>query len=129
MLCTDDSSRNALNILPTYTDYFQLTTATLALNTCSVYVGGTIAGFVSGIITDRLGRKGAMLLGNVLTLLAVILQTAAQNIAMFVAARIIIGFGTGISGVACPTYLAEVSHYQHRTWVMALFNDCWYVGK
>ncbi|KAL5330311.1 hypothetical protein ACEPPN_003837 [Leptodophora sp. 'Broadleaf-Isolate-01'] len=36
----DGSMMNGLNILPSYTDYFELNTTTKALNTASVYLGG-----------------------------------------------------------------------------------------
>ncbi len=93
---------NGLNILPSYTDYFDLTTATLALNTASVWMGSTIAGVVYAKVPDWIGRKWALFFGAVLTVFGVILQTAAQNIAMFVVARVIIGLGTGASSIAAP---------------------------
>lgn len=45
-----------------------------------------------------IGRKNGLLAAALLTLFAAILQTASQNIAMFVVARILIGVGTGMSG-------------------------------
>jgi MFS family permease len=66
-----------LNILPSYTDYFSLTTTTLALNTASVWLGGCIAGFFYGIVTDAIGRKNALFVGALTTILGVVLQTAA----------------------------------------------------
>jgi hypothetical protein len=52
---------NALNILPSYTDYFTLTTATLALNTASVWMGSAIAGLMFAKVPDWLGRKWSLL--------------------------------------------------------------------
>jgi MFS family permease len=95
-----------LNILPSYTDYFSLTTTTLALNTASVWLGGCITGFY-GLVTDAIGRKNALLLAAIITIIGVILQTASQNIAMFVIARIIIGFGTAASASAGKWHLLE----------------------
>ncbi|RDW67628.1 MFS sugar transporter-like protein [Coleophoma cylindrospora] len=123
----DSSMMNNLNILPSYTDYFVLTTATTALNTSAVYIGGCIGGFVSGKIVD-LGRKPALLYGGILTLIAVVLQTAAQNVPMFVVARILLGLGTGITGTAASVYLSETTPYDKRAWTVGFFNDCWYVG-
>lgn len=86
---------NALNILPSYTDYFSLTTATIALNTAAVWLGATIAGLFWGKVTDYLGRKMSMYLASYLTIFAVILQASAQNIAWFTISRILIGLGKG----------------------------------
>jgi MFS family permease len=101
-----------LNILPSYTDYFSLTTVTLALNTSSVWIGGALAGLFYGRVTDIIGRRQALLWAAVLTIFAAILQAASQNIPMFVVARILIGFGTGASGIAgvfCPVAIRVLS--------------------
>lgn len=98
----DGSMMNALNILPSYTDYFELTTATLALNTAAVWLGAMISGLFYGKVVDWLGRKMGMCLAVLVTIVAVALQAAAQNIAMFTVARILIGIGTGMSGLAGP---------------------------
>ncbi|KAM5349670.1 hypothetical protein ACJ41O_006175 [Fusarium nematophilum] len=124
----DGSMMNALNILPSYTDYFHLTTATLALNTASVWVGSTLAGILLAKVPDLIGRKWALLAGAIITVVGVILQAAAQDIGMFIASRIIIGFGTGGSSIAGPVYLAETLPVQYRSWGLGLFYDFWYVG-
>ncbi|KAK0353842.1 hypothetical protein LTR91_009230 [Friedmanniomyces endolithicus] len=76
----DGSMLNGLNILPSYTDYFQLNAATTGLNTASVFIGSCLGPLVSGIMADRLGRRPAMFWGCIFTIVGVILQTAAQNI-------------------------------------------------
>ncbi|KAH7121407.1 MFS sugar transporter-like protein [Dactylonectria macrodidyma] len=124
----DGSMMNALNILPSYTDYFHLTTATLALNTASVWVGSTLAGILFAKVPDLIGRKWALFVGAIITVIGVVLQAAAQDIGMFIASRIIIGFGTGGSTVAGPVYLAETLPVQYRSWGLGLFYDFWYVG-
>ncbi|EXJ80600.1 hypothetical protein A1O3_06883 [Capronia epimyces CBS 606.96] len=125
--CT--SMMNALNILPSYTDYFTLTTATLSLNTASVWVGGIVAGFFSGQFCDWQGRKWTMFWSAVLCIIGAIIQTAAQNIGMFVAARIIIGLACGLAGVGASTYLGETVAVQHRAYILGYFWDCWFVGS
>ncbi|KAI1615026.1 MFS sugar transporter-like protein [Exophiala viscosa] len=123
----DGSMMNGLNILPSYTDYFTLTTATLALNTASVWMGSVLSVFYARV-PDTIGRKWALFFGALLTIIGVIIQTAAQNIAMFVIARIIIGFGTGASSIAGPVYLAETLPVRYRAWGLGIFYDFWYVG-
>ena len=79
-------------------------------------------------VTDVIGRRPALLWAAVITLIAVILQTAAQNTAMFVIARIILGFGTSASGLTGPAYLAETLPLYWRAWGLGIFNDFYYVG-
>jgi len=124
----DGSMMNGLNILPSYTDYFNLTTATLALNTASVWMGATFIGIFAGQITDWLGRKWTMFYSAVLCIIGVIIQTAAQNAAMFICGRVIIGVSTGLSGVAAAVYLAETAPVQWRAFMLGALFDMWYVG-
>lgn len=114
---------NGLNILPSYTGYFNLNNSTTGLNTASVFIGGFLGPLVSGVMADRLGRRPAIFWGSALTIVGVILQTAAQNIAMFVVARIILGFGSAISGIAGGVYLAETFPSRWRAWGVGLLND------
>lgn len=112
----DGSMLNGLNILPSYTEYFNLTPATTGLNTASVFIGGFFGPIWAGVITDRLGRRPAIFWGTLVTLIGIILQGAAQNVAMFVIARIILGWGSAISGVAAAVYLSETFPSRWRTW-------------
>jgi MFS family permease len=114
---------NGLNILPSYTDYFRLTAATTGLNTGSVFIGGFFGPIMAGVLADRAGRRPAIFWGCLVTLLGVILQTAAQNIAMFVVARIILGWGAQISGIAAAVYLSETFPSRWRAWGVGLLND------
>jgi MFS family permease len=124
----DASMMNGLNILPSYTDYFNLNTASLSLNTASIWVGGMLAGLFAGSLSDWIGRKKVLLIGAVATIVGVIIQTASQNVGMFIAGRIIIGLGAGISGVAAPTYLGETAPIQWRATLLALYFDLWFAG-
>ncbi len=114
---------NGLNILPSYTDYFVLTPATTGLNTASVFIGGILAPLVCGVATDKLGRRPAILWTSIITLIGVILQTAAQNVGMFVVARIILGFGSVGSGIAGGVYLTESFHARWRAWGVGMLNN------
>jgi len=81
-----------------------------------------------GKVTDVLGRRHALFWAALMTLLSIVLQTAAQNEAMFVIARILVGYGTSASTLTGPTYLAETLPFQWRAWGLGVLNDCYYVG-
>lgn len=119
----DGSMLNGLNILPSYTDYFELNNVTKGLNTASVSIGGFLGPFVAGIAADRLGRRPAIFWGSCITIVGIIIQTSAQNIAMFVVSRIVLGFGSALTGVAGSVFLSEVFPSRWRAWGVGLLND------
>ncbi|TLD37196.1 MFS sugar transporter-like protein [Venturia nashicola] len=124
---------NGLNILPSYSDYFGLTDpekgpALTGLMTASIWIGGILAGISYGWVADHIGRRPALFWAAVITFIAVIVQSASQNIGMFVFARILVGYGTTASGMTGPAYLAETLPLHHRAWGLGLFNDFYYVG-
>jgi sugar porter (SP) family MFS transporter len=125
----DASVMNGLNILPSYTEYFTLTTASLSLNTAALWVGGILSGFVSGQFCDWAGRKKTMFWSSIMCLIGAVIQGCAQNVGMFVAARIIIGFGLGFAAVGCSTYLAEAVSVQSRAFILGFFWDAWWAGS
>ncbi|EXJ83762.1 hypothetical protein A1O1_07389 [Capronia coronata CBS 617.96] len=119
---------NGLNILPSYTDYFHLNTTTLAVQSAIGWAGLACAGFFFGQVTDWLGRKKAMWISAAITLIGAILQTASQNVAMFVVSRFIVGVGNGCAFLCAPVYLAEVLPLKWRGVGLGLFMACFYVG-
>ena len=112
----DGSMLNGLNILPSYTDYFKLTPATTGINTASIFIGGFFGPMAGGYLSDRVGRRPAILWSSLITIVGIILQSAAQNVAMFCVARVVLGFGAGISSVAGAVYLSETFPARWRAW-------------
>ncbi|OLN85468.1 Lactose permease 28 [Colletotrichum chlorophyti] len=112
----------SMNILPQYTNYFELTTATRSLNIATNYC------FCWGWVTDTYSRRVGLFWSAMITVLAAILQGASQHIAMFCVARTFIGFGTTASVISGSAYLAETLPWDQRAWGLALFDDFFYVG-
>lgn len=119
---------NGLTMLPSYTEYFNLTVATTGLANASVWMGGILGCLVSQPLPDRFGRKNTIVISVLVCFVAVALQTAAQNIAMFCVARIIIGIGTQLSSAAAPLLLAELLPAKTRGRILGFFFSCFYVG-
>ncbi|KAK4243565.1 general substrate transporter [Corynascus novoguineensis] len=124
----DTALLNALNILPAYKDYFRLNAATTGLNTASIFIGGILGPTFSGVAADRLGRRPAMFWSSLIAIVGAVIQTAAQNIAMFVVGRIIIGLGASVSGIAGGVYLSESFHSRFRAWGVGSLNDFYWIG-
>ncbi|THX90950.1 MFS general substrate transporter [Aureobasidium pullulans] len=125
----DSSVMNGLLILPSYTEYFHLTDATIGLNNAAVWIGEIIATPIMQIIPDRYGRKKAILIATGITAVGIILQASAQSIAMFVVGRMIIGAGACLSNVSAPPLLGELLPPRSRSFMLGLFFSCFYVGS
>ncbi|KAL9056024.1 MAG: hypothetical protein Q9162_003203 [Coniocarpon cinnabarinum] len=77
--------------------------------------GGSFLGaFISGFLTDRIGRKKAIMVACVVWLVGSILACAAQNIGMLVVARVICGICVGIASAQVPTYISELAQPNRR---------------
>lgn len=82
-----------------------------------------------GKVTDYVGRRKAMAIAAAWTICAAIIQAAAQNTGMFVAARMLLGMGMGASSIAGPIYLAETLPQRWRAWGLGIFYTFYYVGR
>ena len=71
---------------------------------------GCMAGAAcAGYISDRFGRKAALLLSAVLFILSALGCALSRNLNDFIAARVLGGVGIGIASMLSPLYIAEVS--------------------
>lgn len=90
---------NGINIMPQYTNYFELNTVTNALNTSASFIGWGVAALIMGPIVEMVGRKGGVVLSVILKLIGVLFMTSAQNTPMFLVGRIALGWGTGTAAI------------------------------
>lgn len=68
---------------------------------------GTICGAPFLSLQDVIGRRGVNFLGNVLVIMAALLQGLATNLPTFMAGRFFMGFGTAM--MSSSQYMAEVA--------------------
>lgn len=92
-------------------------------------VGSIVALPITPYIADGLGRRAGVVIGCLIMVLGVVLQSIGSNIQMFIAARFLIGFGVAIAHGAAPLLIAELVHPQHRAIFTTLYNSTWYLGS
>lgn len=77
--------------------YCKFNSQILTLFTSSLYLAALVACLVASWTTRKWGRKKSMLLGGFLFLAGAIINAAAQNVAMLIIGRVLLGFGIGFA--------------------------------
>lgn len=75
-------------------------------------LSGMIGGLLSGLVADKMGRKGALLLNNVVAFAAAALLGLAKFVDclyLIPIGRFVVGFNCGLNSGLVPMYLTEVS--------------------
>lgn len=84
--------------------------------------GTVIGSLVGGWPTDRLGRKKTLLGIGVLYFVSAVWCGIAADVYQLMAARFIGGLGIGVSTIAAPLYISEISPPKHRGLLTGLFQ-------
>ncbi|KAF9607615.1 hypothetical protein IFM89_037543 [Coptis chinensis] len=94
----------------------------LQLFTSSLYLAGLVATFFASYTTRKLGRRLTMLIAGLLFIAGVIFNAAAQDLAMLIAGRILLGCGVGFANQAVPVFLSEIAPTRIRGGLNILFQ-------
>ncbi|WVQ93819.1 hypothetical protein IAU59_000897 [Kwoniella sp. CBS 9459] len=126
----DGSMMNGLQSLDTWKNYFGTPTGSLlGIFNAIQSIGGIVGLPFAPYCNDRFGRRWTMFIGACIQMVGVALQTAAQNVGMFIGCRFLIGFGLAFSCLAAPTLLTELAFPTHRGPITSLYNSTWYLGS
>ena len=120
---------NGLQSVEHWRDYFDRPGPALLGTLNAVYpVGKVLFLFPVSWLSDRYGRRVPMLAGLICMTLFAILQTASQNIAMFIVSRFLIGASTILCAQPSPILITELAYPTHRGKLTALYNSSFFIG-
>ena len=85
-----------------------------------VLIGCAAGVLLVGPISDRFGRKPALLLSSVMFFVSAIGTSLPQSIRVFIAFRLLGGVGIGIASISTPMYIAEITPARLRGRMVAL---------
>ena len=107
---------------PFYERYFEITAyADLqAWAMSSALIGCILGAVISGVLSDKLGRKRPLLLAALLFTISAFGTGIADSFTVFIVYRIIGGLGIGLASALSPMYIAEVSPSQYRGRLVSL---------
>ncbi|OAP59509.1 hypothetical protein AYL99_06807 [Fonsecaea erecta] len=91
-------------------DYMNSPSKGLTGAVVSVYIAGEAGGALTQtFIGDALGRIRFLQLMSVIVTIGTVIQTASQNIGMFLAGRVLAGYAVGGMVATVPIYLSEIA--------------------
>jgi sugar porter (SP) family MFS transporter len=94
--------------------HFHIGNAVLGFAAASALMGAAAGAVLAGRIADRMGRLAMMKLAAISFFICGLGAGLANSIWMFVIFHTIGGIGVGLSSVAAPAYIAEVSPPRYR---------------
>ncbi|XP_058073701.1 sugar transport protein 13 [Magnolia sinica] len=94
----------------------------LQLFTSSLYLAGLTSTFFASYTTRNLGRRLTMLIAGIFFIIGVVLNAAAQDLAMLIIGRIFLGCGVGFANQAVPLFLSEIAPTRIRGGLNILFQ-------
>lgn len=95
---------------------------TLQLFTSSLFLAGLVISLPAAYATRKFGRKFTMICAAAFFLIGSALNAAAQNLAMLIVGRIMLGFGIGSANAVVPLYLSEMAPFKLRGALNQLFQ-------
>jgi len=101
-------------------EHFELTAAMKGWAASSALAGCILGVSVAGVVSDKLGRKLALLSAGILFFISAVGTAVPQAFTTFVIFRLIGGIGVGIASMVSPMYIAEVSPARHRGRMVSL---------
>jgi SP family galactose:H+ symporter-like MFS transporter len=86
--------------------------------------GAAVGAAIAGIISDRAGRRPVILGAGLLFIAGAVISAIAQDVAILLVGRLLVGLAIGIASMLTPLYLAEISPARDRGAIVSLNQLC-----
>lgn len=125
----DGSLLNGLQSMSQWQEFFDHPKGERLGSLANGVIFGQILAFpVAPWLCDHTGRRFPIFIGSIFLVIGAVLQCAAQNYAMFLVSRMVIGFGGLIAVEASPMIISELAYPSHRPVLVGYYNTLWYLG-
>ncbi|KAE9371095.1 MFS sugar transporter-like protein [Stipitochalara longipes BDJ] len=137
----DSQMINGLQFIPSWNKYFgtsslvkgklvwNVTGSLLGIINASYNLGAILAVPIVPWVAQKVGRRWSIFIGSGFQCVGAVLQAFSQNTAMYIIARMILGFGIVFCIVSGSAMLGELSYPKERPILTSMFNASWFVGS
>jgi multidrug resistance protein len=108
--------------VPLYARTFGVSLTAIGLTIAGYGLARLLSSLPAGQISDRLGRRHALAIGGIVTVLGNVLCALATTYEPFLAARFVAGIGAGFILTASQIMLADISTPERRGRIMATYS-------
>lgn len=88
----------------------------------AVLAGGMVGPFISGPLTDLLGRKKINIIASIVFVIGSALTAIAPTVAFLIVGRLCLGLAIGIVASTVPLYIAEIAPASKRGQLVTFFQ-------
>jgi len=126
----DSQLINALQIVDSWVEYFDDPQGPFQGFIGASYSLGAILSlpFIP-FVNRKFGRRWAIFGGSVVMVIGAIVQGFSQHVAMYIIARMILGFGIPVCIVAGSALIGELAYPKERPILTSLFNVSYFFGQ
>lgn len=97
------------------TDYCKYNDQILTLFTSSLYFAALVVTFLASYVTRKYGRRMSIICGSISFFLGGVLNAAAENVAMLIIGRILLGGGIGFGNQVSFLFLFSITSRKEKT--------------
>lgn len=117
-----------INAFPALHSYFGFGTSGGTVGTITALMSvGNIAGAPFLSLADVIGRRGINFIGNLIVIVAAVMQGCAHNLPVLMAGRFILGFGSAM--MSSSQYMGEIAPVHLRGRLVGIFGACFQIGS
>ncbi|KAK4235066.1 lactose permease [Achaetomium macrosporum] len=126
----DSQMINALQIVPAWVEYFGDPQGSLKGIIAAAYSLGAVLSlpFIP-IVNDRFGRRWSIFGGSLIMVIGALIQGFSVHVAMYIIARMILGFGIPTCIVSGSSLIGELAYPKERPVLTSLFNVSYFIGQ
>ncbi|KAJ5387868.1 MFS sugar transporter [Penicillium cosmopolitanum] len=139
----DSQIINTVQIVYTWNKYFGHTTGKTVDGRPEYAIEANLKGFLGAAyslgailslpfvpyLNQRVGRRWTIMFGSCVSLIGAIIQGFSNGVAMYIVARILLGFGIPFCIVAGSSLLGELGYPKERPILTSLFNSSYFIGQ